>query len=225
LPQKVRERGPGPCKSSVIHSTNESDREKQASRSAHRYLPPTQWGSSPGARARSRGRRSLLRFSRTAVQPPSLKNVPGRSRPSAGNPIGPSNGDRVAGRDWWLTMLTDAQALRRPSISGRETRLGVAVEAFALVGDLEVPDGRAGNAFAEALAMNMLEVEGQFAPNNLAQLASARKLNGAGAIPTGSAFGPPNATVRIARLGPPAERGNTPPAALATSTVRREVCA
>src|SRR5580704_15349165 len=43
MPQKLRERGPGPCKSSVIHSTNESDCEKQASRSAHGYLPPTQW--------------------------------------------------------------------------------------------------------------------------------------------------------------------------------------
>ena len=41
LPQKVRERGPGPCKSSVIHSTNESDYEKQASRSAHGYLSNT----------------------------------------------------------------------------------------------------------------------------------------------------------------------------------------
>ena len=37
-----------------------------------------------------------------------------------------------------------------------------AAEAFALVGAPEVQDGRAGNAFAEALAMNMLEVEGQF---------------------------------------------------------------
>ena len=104
-------------------------------------------------------------------------------------------------------------------------RTGVAAEAFALVGALEVQDGRAGNAFAEALAMNMLEVEGQFAPNNLALLASARKLSGAGAIPTGAAFGPPNATVQSRGLGRPAERGNTPPAALATSTVRREVCA
>jgi hypothetical protein len=122
-------------------------------------------------------------------------------------------------------MLTDAQVAAQAFDFGAETHLGVAAEAFALVGALEVQDGRAGNAFAEALAMNMLEVEGQFAPNNLALLASARKLSEAGAIPTGSAFGPPDATVRIARLGRPAERGNTPPAALATSTVRREVCA
>ena len=40
------------------------------------------------------------------------------SRPSAGDPIGPSNADRVAGRDWWLTLLTDAQ---------------LAAQAFALV--------------------------------------------------------------------------------------------
>jgi hypothetical protein len=36
----------------------------------------------------------------------------------------------------------------------------------------------------------------------LALLASARKLSGAGAIPTGAAFGPPNARVRIARARP-----------------------
>jgi hypothetical protein len=99
-------------------------------------------------------------------------------------------------------MLTDAQVAAQAFDFGAETHLGVAAEAFALVGALEVQDGRAGNAFAEALAMNMLEVEGQFAPNNLALLASARKLSGAGAIPTGAAFGPPNATVRIARARP-----------------------
>ena len=118
------------------------------------------------------------------------------------NPIGPSNSDRGAGRDWWLTILTDAQAAAQASISGRRRVWGVAAQALALVGALEFQDGRADNAFAEALTMNMLEVEGQFAPNNLALLASARKLSGAGAIPTGAAFGPPNATVRIARARP-----------------------
>ena len=102
------------------------------------------------------------------------------------DPIGPSNADWGAGRDWWLTILTDAQVAAQAFDFRAETDLGVAAEAFALVGALEVQDGRAGNAFAEALAMNMLEVEGQFAPNNLALLASARKLSGAGAIPTNS---------------------------------------
>ena len=121
-------------------------------------------------------------------------------------------------------MLTDAQVAAQAFNFRAETRLGVAAEAFALVGALEVQDGRAGNAFAEALAMNMLEVERPICPNNLALLASARRLSGAGAIPTGAAFGPPNAT-ESRGLGRPAERGKTPPAALATSTVRREVCA
>jgi hypothetical protein len=119
-----------------------------------------------------------------------------------GDPIGPSNADRDAGRDWGLTILTDAQVAAQPFDFRAETRLGVAAQALALVGALEFQDGRADNAFAETLAMNMLEVEGQFAPNNLALLASARKLSGAGAIPTGAAFGPPNATVRIARARP-----------------------
>ena len=41
-----------------------------------------------------------------------------------------------------------------------ETRLGVAAQAFALVGAIEAQDDRAGNTFAKALAMNMLEIEG-----------------------------------------------------------------
>ena len=91
-------------------------------------------------------------------------------------------------------MLTDAQVAAEAFDFRAETDLGVAAEAFALVGALEVQDGRAGNAFAEALAMNMLEVERpilleQFEPC----LQGARKLSGAGAIPTGAAFGPPNA--------------------------------
>jgi hypothetical protein len=67
--------------------------------------------------------------------------------------------DRVAGRDCWLTMLTDAQVAAQAFDFRAETRLGVAAEAFALVGAFEPQDGRAGNAFAEALAMNMLEGE------------------------------------------------------------------
>jgi hypothetical protein len=122
-------------------------------------------------------------------------------------------------------MLTDAQVAAEAFDFRAETHLGVAAEAFALVGALEVQDGRAGNAFAEALAMNMLEVEGQFAPNNLALLASARKLSGAGAIPTGAAFGPPNATVRIARARPASRTREYTAHRPRTSTVRREVCA
>ena len=106
-----------------------------------------------------------------------------------------------------------------------ETRLGVAAEAFAFVGALEVQDRRAGNAVAEALAMNMLEVESQFAPHNLALLANARKLSGAAQFQAGRLSGRPMLQCESRGLGRPAERGNTPPAALATSTVRREVCA
>ena len=39
-----------------------------------------------------------------------------------------------AGRDWWLTMLTDAQVAAQASDFRAETRLGVAAQAFALVG-------------------------------------------------------------------------------------------
>jgi hypothetical protein len=44
--------------------------------------------------------------------------------------------------------------------------------AFALVGALEAQDGQAGNTFAKALAMNMLEIEGELAPDNMTLLAS-----------------------------------------------------
>ena len=123
-------------------------------------------------------------------------------------------------------MLTDAQVAAQAFDFRAETRLGVAPEAFALVGALEVQDGRAGNAFAEALAMNMLEVEANLLLSFRA-LASRAKLFGRsrrnsdrGGFPAAQCY-----SAKSRGLGRPAERGNTPPAALATSTVRREVCA
>jgi hypothetical protein len=54
-----------------------------------------------------------------------------------------------------------------------ETRLGVAAQAFALVGALEAQDGRAGKTFAGQLAASLLEDEGQLDPDNMTLLASA----------------------------------------------------
>ena len=53
-----------------------------------------------------------------------------------------------------------------------ETRLGIAAQAFALVGALEAQDGRAGKTFAGQLAASLLEVEGQLDPDNMTLLAS-----------------------------------------------------
>jgi len=53
-----------------------------------------------------------------------------------------------------------------------ETRLGIAAQAFALVGALEAHDGRAGKTFAAQLAASLLEVEGQLDPDNMTLFAS-----------------------------------------------------
>jgi len=47
-----------------------------------------------------------------------------------------------------------------------ETRLGIAAQALALIGAAEAQGGRAGDAFAKALAMNLLKVEGRLAPDD-----------------------------------------------------------
>ena len=56
---------------------------------------------------------------------------------------------------------------------------------------------------------------GSRAETHLGVAAEASGRSGAGAVPTGAAFGPPNAT-ESRGLGRPAERGKTPAAALAT---------
>jgi hypothetical protein len=44
-----------------------------------------------------------------------------------------------------------------------ETRLGVAAQAFALIGASEAQDGRVGSRFASSLAINLIEVEDRLA--------------------------------------------------------------
>jgi hypothetical protein len=51
-----------------------------------------------------------------------------------------------------------------------EARLGVAAPAFALFGAFEAQDGRVGSKFAGRLAVSLLEVEGEFAPDNMTLL-------------------------------------------------------
>jgi len=96
----------------------------------------------------------------------------------------------------------------------------VAAAAFALVGALEVQDGRAGNTFA--LAMNMLEGEA----NLLRIIWPCFQVRGSRAEP--AQFQPGRLTGRpmLQRESWPASRTREYTAHLpATSTVRREVCA
>jgi hypothetical protein len=55
-----------------------------------------------------------------------------------------------------------------------ETRLGIAAQAFALIGASEAQDGRVGSKFASALAINLIEAESRLAPDQLAVIASPR---------------------------------------------------
>ena len=51
-----------------------------------------------------------------------------------------------------------------------ETRLGIAAQAFALIGASEAQDSQVGSRFASSLALNLIELEERLAPGDVALL-------------------------------------------------------